>query len=90
MTGSVDTVLANASRQSGFFNKSASVIRDIAGRHLFDNGNKRTAQSTIEILMQRNNVISGPDSGKIREVISRVGSGQLSSVEEIAAALRGY
>jgi prophage maintenance system killer protein len=83
-------VLANASRRSGFFTKSASIIRDIAGGHLFDNGNKRTAQNAIETLMQRNNVTSGPDSATLRGVISRVGSGQLSSVEDIAVALRGY
>jgi death-on-curing family protein len=90
LTGSVDTVLANASRQSGFFNKAASIIRDIAGRHLFDDANKRTAQAVVEALLERNGVMSGVDSATLRSVISRVASRQLSSIEDIAAALRGY
>ncbi|MBB2923532.1 RHS repeat-associated core domain-containing protein [Cellulomonas cellasea] len=90
LTGSVDTVLANAARRSSFYDKSASVIRDIAGSHLFDDANKRTAQTVVETLMSRNNIMSGPDSATLRSVISKVGSRQLSGVEEIASALRGY
>ncbi|WP_338509966.1 hypothetical protein VRC22_11370 [Pseudomonas poae] len=39
----VDTAIANAANYDGFYNKAGSMIRDIAGGHLFDNGNKRTA-----------------------------------------------
>jgi hypothetical protein len=89
-TGDVSTVLANAARQSGFFNKAASIIRDIAGGHKFTNGNKRTAQAVIEELMKRNNVISGPTSAELRNIIDRVGKGELREVEDIAKALRGF
>jgi len=39
----ISTVIANASYREVGFNQAASVIRDIAGGHLFENGNKRTA-----------------------------------------------
>lgn len=82
--------MINAARYGSFWDKSAVIIRDIAGGHMFDNGNKRTAQSTVERLMERNNVISGPTSAASRGVIDQVGKGQLRSVEDISAALRGY
>jgi YD repeat-containing protein len=58
--------------------------------HMFDNGNKRTAQAVVEQLMRRNNVISGPTSAELRGVIDSVGKGKLSSVRDISRALRGY
>lgn len=38
----------NASYHKGFFNKAASLKRDISGRHMFADANKRTAQAVIE------------------------------------------
>ncbi|MFI1578065.1 DUF6531 domain-containing protein [Embleya sp. NPDC020630] len=90
LSGSPVNTLTNASRYSSFWEKSAVVIRDIAGGHMFNNGNKRTAQAIIEQLMERNGVISGPTSADLRSVIDRVGKGQLHDVNEIAVALRGY
>jgi len=62
--------------------QAATAIRDIAGRHLFDDANKRTAQAVAERLLG-----SGADAGRIRSVIDRVGTGDLRSVEDIAKAL---
>ncbi|MCX5535759.1 polymorphic toxin-type HINT domain-containing protein [Streptomyces sp. NBC_00006] len=90
LSGSPANTLANASRYTSFWDKSAVVIRDIAGSHMFNNGNKRTAQATVEKLMQRNSVTSGPTSADLRSVIDRVGKGQLHDVSDISAALRGY
>ncbi|MFD4538885.1 polymorphic toxin-type HINT domain-containing protein [Streptomyces bauhiniae] len=90
LSGSPANTLANASRYNSFWDKSAVVIRDIAGSHMFNNGNKRTAQATVEQLMQRNGVTSGPTSADLRSVIDRVGKGQLHDVSDISAALRGY
>ncbi|MEU5002078.1 polymorphic toxin-type HINT domain-containing protein [Streptomyces sp. NPDC021622] len=90
LSGSPANTLANASRYNGFWDKSAVVIRDIAGSHMFNNGNKRTAQATVEQLMQRNGVTSGPNSADLRSVIDKVGKGQLHDVSDISAALRGY
>ncbi|WP_411572767.1 MULTISPECIES: Fic family protein [Streptomyces] len=82
--------MINASRYNSFWDKSAVVIRDIAGSHMFNNGNKRTAQAVVEQLMERNGVTSGPTSQDLRSVIDRVGKGQLHSIDDISSALRGY
>jgi prophage maintenance system killer protein len=89
-TGDVSTVLANAERHAGFFNKSASIIRDIAGRHLFSNGNKRTAHAVVTELMNRNNILSGPTSAELYSVIGKVARGELRGIPDIASALRGF
>ncbi|MGW2806723.1 polymorphic toxin-type HINT domain-containing protein, partial [Streptomyces sp. NPDC001450] len=90
LSGSPENMLVNASRYNSFWEKSAVVIRDIAGSHMFNNGNKRTAQAVVEQLMERNGVISGPTSQDLRSVIDRVGKGELHDVDDIAAALRGF
>jgi death-on-curing family protein len=90
LNGSPENMLANAERYDGFFNKAAVVVRDIAGSHMYDNGNKRTAQAVVEALMQRNGVLNGPTSQELRGVIDQVATGQLTSIDDIAAALRGY
>jgi RHS repeat-associated protein len=86
LTGYVDSVIANMSYRTSFWDKAATVIRDIAGRHLFNDGNKRTAQMVVEELMRRNGV-NGPTSQHIRAVIDKVARGELRSVEEISSAL---
>jgi RHS repeat-associated protein len=83
-------VLANASRYEGFNNKAASIIRDIAGGHLYENGNKRTAIAVIELLIQRNEIASTVPTGALAAVVDRAAKGELTSVDAIAAALRGY
>ncbi|MEK2479131.1 hypothetical protein [Streptomyces noursei] len=90
LNGSPANTMANASRYNSFWDKSAIMIRDIAGGHMFNNGNKRTAQAVVEELMRRNRVTSGPTPADVRSVIDRVGKGQLRDVDEISAALRGY
>lgn len=85
----VNTVLANASRYDGFYNKSASVIRDIAGGHLFENGNKRTAVAAVEMLISRNGV-NGPPQALIWNVVDRVATGELKDVRAISKALQGF
>jgi len=87
---SPDNMMINASRYGSFWEKVAVVIRDIAGSHMYNNGNKRTALAIAELLMARNGVTSGPTSAELSRVIYQVGKGQLTSVEDIAAALRGY
>jgi hypothetical protein len=62
VTRLLPSTVGSVARRSGFFNKSESIIRDIAGEHAFDNGNRRTAQNVIETLTQGDNVTSGPDS----------------------------
>ncbi|AZS51506.1 hypothetical protein DM558_12325 [Entomomonas moraniae] len=86
LTGHVDTVLANMSYQEGFFDKAAVAIRDIAGSHLFDNGNKRTAQVVVEQLAKKNNI--NLTEQQIRRVVDAVGTGELKKIEDISKALQ--
>jgi RHS repeat-associated protein len=92
--GTPENVMINASRYGSFWEKSAVVIRDIAGSHMFDNGNKRTAHAVVSQLMDRNGITSGPTSDELWSVISKVATpkkaGHSMDVGEIASMLRGY
>ena len=90
INGHVSSIFTAADHQSGFLRKSAAVIRAIAGAHLFDNGNKRTAQTVYELLRERNNIISGVDTDRVRRIIDRIGRGELREVDAIARELRGF
>ncbi|MFI8995734.1 putative T7SS-secreted protein [Streptomyces sp. NPDC053542] len=90
MHGSPENMLMNASRYESFWDKSAVAIRDIAGSHMYDNGNKRTAVAVVEELMRRNNVISGPSHDDLWRAVSAVGKGETHEISEIAKMLRGY
>ncbi|MEU0957160.1 RHS repeat-associated core domain-containing protein [Streptomyces niveus] len=87
-----ENALINSGRFNGFFQKSASLIRNIAGDHMFDNGNKRTAHWAVTELMQRNNIVSGPTSDELWAVIMEVSKpgGSSMEIDEIASLLRGY
>jgi prophage maintenance system killer protein len=87
LTGEADTVVANMSYRVGFTDKAATVIRDIAGRHLFNDANKRTAQAVVELLAKRNGQSVNPAA--VRAVIDKVATGAIRTVEEISAALKG-
>jgi hypothetical protein len=89
LTGSVDTVIANMSYREGFSDQAATVIRDIAGSHLFQDGNKRTAQAVVETFAQQNGIPI--DSQALRQIIDEAGKGSLgnlSTVESISQALK--
>ncbi|WLH85024.1 hypothetical protein [Pseudomonas sp. FP2338] len=64
------------------------MIRDIAGGHLFDNGNKRTAVEVVEQLIIKNGV-DGPPKQIIWNVVDKVTTGKLTNVQDISKALRG-
>jgi prophage maintenance system killer protein len=83
LTGDAETVIANMAYREGAVDKAATAIRDIAGRHLFDDANKRTAQAVAEQLLG-----SGANSAQVRTVIDQVATGQLRTVEQISAALK--
>ncbi len=84
----VDTAIANAANYDGFYNKAGSLIRDIAGGHLFDNGNKRTAVEVVEQLIIKNGV-DGPPKQIIWNIVDKVATGKLTNVQDISKALRG-
>ena len=70
--------------------------RDIAGNHMFGNGNKRTAvaAAVVQLLMERNNVMSGPSEEGIWSVVSKVADSSdadhAMDIGKIAFMLRGY
>lgn len=68
--------------REGVQDQAATAIRDIAGRHLFDDANKRTAQAVAERIMG-----TSTDPAKIRSVVDQVANGTLRNVEDISAAL---
>ncbi|MEE4918425.1 hypothetical protein V2K23_03305 [Pseudomonas alliivorans] len=64
------------------------MIRDIAGGHLFDNGNRRTAVEVVEQLIIKNGV-DGPPKKIIWNVVDKVATGKLTNVQDISKALGG-
>ncbi|MDU8606380.1 hypothetical protein LCH33_002604 [Pseudomonas amygdali] len=64
------------------------MVRDIAGEHLFDNGNKRTAVKVVEQLIIKNGV-DGLPKQIIFSAVDKVATGKLAHVQNISKALRG-
>ncbi|MFI5868095.1 polymorphic toxin-type HINT domain-containing protein [Streptomyces sp. NPDC051546] len=94
LNGSPENAMINAGYYNSFWEKSAVMIRDIAGSHMFDNGNKRTAHEVVSQLMQRNNVVSGPTADELWAVIDNVSDsarpGHTMDIGKIASMLRGF
>ena len=90
ITGHPSSAIAAAERQTGFWKKVAAIVREIAGRHMFDDGNKRTAEEIVRILVERNGVTTGVTGAELRRVLLQVATGALREVDEIAQALRGF
>ncbi|MCP4109674.1 MAG: hypothetical protein GY749_29840, partial [Desulfobacteraceae bacterium] len=87
LTGDASSIIAAAERYEGFWNKTAAMVREIAGRHMFNDANKRTAQAVVQELMKRNKISTGVSSGEMRKVINQVARGELKEVSDIAKAL---
>ncbi|MCK6552477.1 type II toxin-antitoxin system death-on-curing family toxin [Myxococcota bacterium] len=84
------SAVAAASRYEGFWNKCAAMVREIAGRHMFGDGNKRTALEVVKLLKERNGIRSGVSDAEMRRIILEVADGTLQSVDDIAQRLRGF
>ncbi|WP_152425893.1 RHS repeat-associated core domain-containing protein [Paenibacillus shenyangensis] len=90
MNGTVSSLLNGATRFDGFWGKTAYITRGIAGGHLFDNGNKRTALAVIEELIKRNNISTGVSKNKMEDIIYQISTGKIKEVSDIEKALRGF
>jgi prophage maintenance system killer protein len=90
ITGHPSSAIAAAERQTGFWKKVAGIVREIAGRHMFNDGNKRTAEEVVRILVERNGITTGVTGAELRRVIHQVATGTLREIDEIAIALRGF
>jgi prophage maintenance system killer protein len=77
----------NANYYSNYWEKVASVARDIADGHPFLDGNKRTAYDVVSLLMERNGHTPVPEG--LWNVIGTIGKGY-DDVPGIADMLRGY
>jgi death-on-curing family protein len=90
LTGTAESAFAAAEHYEGFWNKAAVLVRNIAGSHLFNDANKRTASAVVETLMDRNNIMTGVSEGQMQHVILHVARGELRDVPDIASGLRGF
>lgn len=82
--------MLNAERYTSFYDKVAVVIRDVAGNHMYDDGNKRTTVTIVEMLFQENSIANRPSSSELETIVLRVAKGKdggLTSIASIAKAL---
>lgn len=89
MNSTVEAVFQSALYVPSFWEKVAIVVRSIAGGHLFDNGNKRTAFEAVKLFRKKNNVFTGTPDPQLRETVRLVATHVLSDVQQIAKSLRG-
>jgi prophage maintenance system killer protein len=90
MNSTVEAVFQSASYVPSFWEKVAIVVRSIAGGHLFDNGNKRTAFEAVKLFRRRNNIVTGTPDSQLRETVRLVAVHLLEDVQEIAKSLKGF
>lgn len=90
MNSTVEAAFQSTYYVLGFWEKVATVVRSIAGGHLFHNGNKRTALAVVELFRDRNNIFTGAPDDTLRETVRLVATNQLRDVSAIAISLRGF
>ena len=90
MNSTVEAVFQSALYVPSFWEKVAIVVRSIAGGHLFDNGNKRTAFEAVKLFRKRNHTFTGTPDPQLRETVRLVAIHVLSDIHEIAKSLKGF
>lgn len=90
MNSTVEAVFQSASYVPSFWEKVAIVVRSIAGGHLFDNGNKRTAFEAVKLFRKRNNIVTGTADPQLRETVRLVATHVLIDIQHIAGRLKGF
>jgi death-on-curing family protein len=90
INSTIEAVFQSALYVSSFWEKVAIVVRSIAGGHLFDNGNKRTAFEAVKLFRKRNQVVTGTLDHQLRETVRIVATNALSDVRLIARSLKGF
>lgn len=90
MNSTVEAVFQSAEYVPSFWEKVAIVVRSIAGGHLFDNGNKRTAFAAVKLFRKRNQIVTGTPDPQLRETVRLVAIHILTDVQEIAKSLKGF
>src|SRR4051794_11478809 len=90
LNSTVEAVFQSALYVPSFWEKVSIVVRSVAGGHLFDNGNKRTAFEAVKLFRKRNNIFTGTHDVQLRETVRLVATHLLSDLEQIANSLRGF
>ena len=90
MNSTVEAVFQSALYVTSFWEKVAIVVRSIAGGHLFDNGNKRTAFEMVKLFRKRNQIFTGTFDPQLRETVRLVATHALSDTRQIAKSLKGF
>lgn len=90
MNSTVEAVFQSASYAPSFWEKVAIVVRSIAGGHLFDNGNKRTALEGVKLFRKRLQVVTGTADPQLRETVRLVATHVLTDIQQIAKSLKGF
>ena len=90
MNSTVEAVFQSALYVPSFWEKVAIVVRSIAGGHLFDNGNKRTAFEAVKLFRKRNQIATGTLDAQLRETVRLVAIHFLSDFQQIAKSLKGF
>ncbi len=90
LNSTVESVFQSALYVPSFWEKVAIVVRSVAGGHLFDNGNKRTAFEAVKLFRKRNQISTGTPDPELRETVRLVALHMLSDVQHIAKSLKGF
>jgi death-on-curing protein len=72
------------------FTKAAALLHSLASNHPLVDGNKRLAWLATYVFLAKNGIELDPDDDQAFELVVAVAAGEVSDVEEIAAALAAW
>jgi death-on-curing family protein len=90
INSTIEAVFQSALYVPSFWEKVAIVVWSVAGGHLFDNGNKRTALEAVNLFRKRNQTFTGTPDAQLRETVRLVATHVLSNIQQIAKSLKGF
>ncbi|MBC1735142.1 hypothetical protein IA623_10815 [Listeria seeligeri] len=85
---SIDGIINSASYYEDAWEQTSAVTRSIAD-HAFENGNKRTAFDTLNLLLDDLNLKSPLNDTQKWDLIDKLGRKEITNVSEIANILKG-
>jgi prophage maintenance system killer protein len=88
MNNSIENIINSASYYEDHWEQVSAVTRSIAG-HAFENGNKRTAFDTLNMLLDDLKLKSPLNDTQKWDLIDKLGKGEIKDVSEIANILKG-
>ncbi|WP_185399846.1 type II toxin-antitoxin system death-on-curing family toxin, partial [Listeria cossartiae] len=85
---SIDSIINSASYYNDTWEQTSAVTRSIAD-HAFENGNKRTAFDTLNMLLDEFNLKSPLNDTQKWDLIEKLGRKEITDVSKIANILKG-